>query len=123
MTEAVLQEERLSPFIRVTLRRWIKTYRSINMLVSPFFDLMVRLLVAQAIFRSGIVKLSDWDTALNLARFEYPVSLDGSGDGGGGRGHNRSCRADLVTIRTIDARRCGVDHWAGCFGEQNSGGR
>ncbi|GAB5488263.1 MAG: FAD-dependent oxidoreductase [Parasphingorhabdus sp.] len=74
MTEAVLQEERFSPFIRVTLRRWVKIYRSINMLVSPFFDLLLRLLVAQAIFRSGILKLSDWDTALNLARFEYPVS-------------------------------------------------
>lgn len=74
MTEAVLQEERFSPFIRVTLRRWVKTYRSVNMVISPFFDLLVRLLVAQAIFRSGILKLSDWDTALNLARFEYPVS-------------------------------------------------
>lgn len=69
-----LQEERLSPFLRITLRIWVKTYRSILTLISPFFDLLVRLLVAQAIFRSGIVKLSDWDTALNLARFEYPVS-------------------------------------------------
>ena len=74
MTDAVLQEERLSPFVRVTMRRWVKTYRSINQLVSPFFDLLVRFLVAQAIFRSGILKLSDWDTALNLARFEYSVS-------------------------------------------------
>ncbi|WP_108809815.1 FAD-dependent oxidoreductase [Sphingorhabdus sp. Alg231-15] len=72
--QAVLQEERLSPFLRVTLRIWVKTYRSIIGLVSPVFDLLVRLFVAQAIFRSGIVKLSDWDTALSLARFEYPVS-------------------------------------------------
>ncbi len=72
--QAVLQEERLSPFLRVTLRIWVKTYRSIIALISPVFDLLVRLLVAQAIFRSGIVKLSDWDTALSLARFEYPVS-------------------------------------------------
>lgn len=68
------QEERFSPFIRVTMRIWVKTYRSIIALVSPFFDLVIRLLVAQAIFRSGVVKLGDWDTALNLARLEYPVS-------------------------------------------------
>ncbi len=72
--QAMLQEERLSPFLRVTLRIWVKTYRSIIALISPFFDLLVRLFVAQAIFRSGVVKLSDWDTALSLARFEYPVS-------------------------------------------------
>lgn len=72
--QAVLQEERLSPFLRVTLRIWVKTYRSIIALISPIFDLLVRLFVAQAIFRSGVVKLSDWDTALSLARFEYPVS-------------------------------------------------
>lgn len=69
-----LQEERLSPFLRVTLRIWVKSYRSIIALISPFFDLLVRLFVAQTIFRSGLVKLSDWDTALTLARFEYPVS-------------------------------------------------
>lgn len=73
-SQAVLQEERLSPFLRVTLRIWVKTYRSIIALISPVFDLLVRLFVAQAIFRSGVVKLSDWDTALSLARFEYPVS-------------------------------------------------
>lgn len=72
--QAVLQEERLSPFVRITLRIWLKTYRSIISLISPVFDLLVRLFVAQAIFRSGIVKLSDWDSALSLARFEYPVS-------------------------------------------------
>ncbi|WP_109356768.1 FAD-dependent oxidoreductase [Sphingorhabdus sp. EL138] len=72
--QSMLQEERLSPFLRVTLRIWVKTYRSIIGLISPVFDLLVRFFVAQAIFRSGVVKLSDWDTALSLARFEYPVS-------------------------------------------------
>ena len=73
-TPVPLQEERLSPFVRVTLRIWVKTYRSAMALIAPFFDLLVRLFVAQAIFRSGVVKLSDWDTALDLARLEYPVS-------------------------------------------------
>jgi len=72
--EMILQEERLSPFFRVTMRIWVKTYRSINALISPFFDLLVRIFIAQAIFRSGILKLSDWDVALSLARFEYQVS-------------------------------------------------
>ena len=72
--QPALQEERLSPFFRITMRVWVKTYRSIITLINPFFDLLVRFFVAQAIFRSGIVKLSDWDTALNLARLEYPVS-------------------------------------------------
>jgi len=70
----VLQEERLSPFFRVTMRIWIKSYRSVVTLISPFFDLIVRIFVAQAVFRSGVVKASSWDTALNLAQFEYPVS-------------------------------------------------
>lgn len=73
-TKAILQEERFSPFVRITVRIWVKTYRSVVVLASPFFDLLVRLLAAQAIFRSGIVKLGDWDTAISLARFEYPVS-------------------------------------------------
>ena len=72
--QTMLQEERLSPFLRVTLRIWVKSYRSILSVISPVFDLLVRLFVAQAIFRSGVVKLSDWDTALILARQEYPVS-------------------------------------------------
>lgn len=71
---AVLQEERFPPFVRVTMRIWVKIYRSAIALVSPFFDLLLRLLLAQAIFRSGIVKLGDWNTALNLAQYEYPVS-------------------------------------------------
>jgi len=73
-TNPVLTEERYSPFVRVTMRIWVKSYRSIIALISPIFDFLVRLLVAQAIFRSGIVKIGDWDTAIDLARFEYPVS-------------------------------------------------
>ncbi|WP_430429587.1 FAD-dependent oxidoreductase [Parasphingorhabdus sp.] len=73
-TNPVLTEERYSPFVRVTMRIWVKSYRSIIALISPIFDFLVRLLVAQAIFRSGIVKIGDWDTAMDLARFEYPVS-------------------------------------------------
>ncbi|MEM7664212.1 MAG: FAD-dependent oxidoreductase [Pseudomonadota bacterium] len=71
---APLQEERLSPFVRVTLRRWAKWYSGGAELFWPFTDVVIRLFVAQAFFRSGLVKVTDWDTALYLATFEYPVS-------------------------------------------------
>ncbi|HEX2238077.1 MAG TPA: FAD-dependent oxidoreductase [Gammaproteobacteria bacterium] len=40
----------------------------------PIADLLIRFVLAQAFFVSGILKLTDWQTALNLARYEYPVS-------------------------------------------------
>ena len=42
--------------------------------VFPFFDLFVRLWLAQSLWASGLAKLNDWPTALYLAEFEYPVS-------------------------------------------------
>ncbi|MEL6529540.1 MAG: FAD-dependent oxidoreductase [Pseudomonadota bacterium] len=72
--ERPLQEERLSPFVRVTLRRWAKWYSGGAELFWPFTDLVVRIFVAFAFFRSGLVKATDWDTALYLAANEYPVS-------------------------------------------------
>ncbi len=69
-----LQEERLSPFVRVTLRRWAKWYSGGAELFWPFTDLAIRFFVALAFFRSGLVKATDWDTALYLATHEYPVT-------------------------------------------------
>src|SRR4249920_3127661 len=40
----------------------------------PLFDLLVRLWLAQTFFVSGVLKLANWDTALYLAQYEYPVS-------------------------------------------------
>ncbi|MBP2296089.1 FAD-dependent oxidoreductase [Azospirillum rugosum] len=40
----------------------------------PALDFAVRLWLAQAFWVSGIVKLHDWDQALYLAQYEYPVS-------------------------------------------------
>ncbi|QCO19368.1 DoxX family membrane protein (plasmid) [Azospirillum brasilense] len=40
----------------------------------PALDIAVRLWLAQAFWVSGIVKLHDWEQALYLARYEYPVS-------------------------------------------------
>nr|WP_298928576.1 FAD-dependent oxidoreductase [uncultured Erythrobacter sp.] len=70
----LLQEERLSPFVRVTLRRWAKWYSGGAELFWPFTDLAIRFFVAAWFLRSGIVKASDFDTAVYLAANEYPVS-------------------------------------------------
>lgn len=40
----------------------------------PWFDFAIRLFLAHAFWRSGWLKLSNWDTALYLATYEYPVS-------------------------------------------------
>jgi len=39
----------------------------------PVVDLAIRLWLAQAFFVSGVLKVGNWETALNLARYEYPV--------------------------------------------------
>ncbi|MEM6475125.1 MAG: FAD-dependent oxidoreductase [Pseudomonadota bacterium] len=70
---ALLQEERLSPFVRVTLRRWAKWYLDGTELFFPFSELVIRVLIALHFLRSGLVKAFDWETAVYLARFEYPV--------------------------------------------------
>lgn len=69
----LLQEERLSPFVRVTLRKVSKWYSGGSELFWPFTDLAIRFFVAVWFLRSGIVKASDWDTALYLAANEYSV--------------------------------------------------
>jgi NADH dehydrogenase/putative oxidoreductase len=40
----------------------------------PILDLIIRLALAAPFLRSGLLKLASWDTALELARSEYPVS-------------------------------------------------
>ena len=40
----------------------------------PLLDLGFRIWLAQQFFVSGVIKVTHWDTALNLAAHEYPVS-------------------------------------------------
>jgi uncharacterized membrane protein YphA (DoxX/SURF4 family) len=40
----------------------------------PLLDLFIRLWLAQSFFVSGLVKAANWNTALLLATYEYPVS-------------------------------------------------
>lgn len=42
--------------------------------LGPVLDLVIRLTLAGMFLRSGLLKLFSWDTALYLARSEYPVS-------------------------------------------------
>ncbi|MEM1134070.1 MAG: FAD-dependent oxidoreductase [Pseudomonadota bacterium] len=72
---AIPMSEDLPAFVRITLRVWLKIYASLIRFVRPFFDLFVRLTIAFGLFRSGIIKAFDWDTALTLANQEYPVSF------------------------------------------------
>src|SRR5260221_7222 len=40
----------------------------------PLLDLGFRIWLAQQFFVSGVIKVTHWDSALNLAAHEYPVS-------------------------------------------------
>ena len=48
-------------------------YLGINIVFWPFTDFATRFFVALFFLRSGIVKASDWDNAVALATYEYPV--------------------------------------------------
>ena len=74
MPEEKLQEERFSPFLRVTVRRWSKWYLDGTETFWPVSDLVIRFFIGMWFLRSGLVKFADWDTALLLATQEYPVS-------------------------------------------------
>ncbi|MDJ0977993.1 MAG: FAD-dependent oxidoreductase [Erythrobacter sp.] len=71
---ARLAEEKYPPFVRVTLRRWVKWYLDGTETFWPISDAMIRFFVGMWFLRSGLVKAADWETALYLAANEYPVS-------------------------------------------------
>lgn len=55
--------------------RQLLNWRDIGRLtVWPAFDLVMRLALAQPFFASGMLKLGDWQAAVFLATYEYPVS-------------------------------------------------
>ncbi|MEL6487516.1 MAG: DoxX family protein, partial [Pseudomonadota bacterium] len=69
-----LAEEKYSPFIRVTVRRWAKWYLDGTETFWPISDLVIRFFIGMWFLRSGLVKAADWETALYLAANDYPVS-------------------------------------------------
>lgn len=56
-----------------TIRQAVDTLRVVRGAVWPLADLLIRLWLAQAFFVSGVLKAGNWETALILARDEYPV--------------------------------------------------
>lgn len=51
------------------------TLRVLRGIVWPKLDTIIRVGLAKVFFVSGVLKLTNWDTALNLATHEYPVSF------------------------------------------------
>src|SRR5271166_1419180 len=49
--------------------------RILRGLVWPKIDVLIRLALAEIFFVSGVLKLTNWNTALDLAANEYPVSF------------------------------------------------
>ncbi|WP_082760194.1 NAD(P)/FAD-dependent oxidoreductase [Blastomonas sp. CCH6-A6] len=70
-----VQPRPLPPALRITFRVWLKLYAALIASARPLFDLAVRLIIAQGLLASGLVKLMDWERALTLASQEYPVSF------------------------------------------------
>ena len=64
----------MSRALLISVRLWLKFYGSIVTISIPILDVIVRLTIAQTVFRSGLVKLADFDVAVMLATYEYPVS-------------------------------------------------
>jgi NADH dehydrogenase/putative oxidoreductase len=69
------QARPLPPVLRISLRVWLKLYAALIASARPIFDLAVRLVIAQGLLASGLIKLMDWERALILATQEYPVSF------------------------------------------------
>ncbi len=61
-----------------TFARWLERVNDWlhfgEVTLSPFLDLAIRLWLAQLFWISGILKLANWDNAITLATYEYPVS-------------------------------------------------
>ena len=58
--------------------RWVSGFslaiRTVETSLSPILALVIRLWLAQIFFVSAILKLANWANALDLSRYEYPVS-------------------------------------------------
>lgn len=55
-------------------RKLARVYVGTTVVAWPFTDLAMRFFVALPFLRSGYLKASDWQTAVDLATYEYPVS-------------------------------------------------
>jgi NADH dehydrogenase FAD-containing subunit/uncharacterized membrane protein YphA (DoxX/SURF4 family) len=60
--------------LRRVFTAYAGTVSALRRAIGPLLDLYVRLWLAQGFLVSGLLKVSDWDNALALARYEYPVA-------------------------------------------------
>jgi len=65
---------RASNVLRRTFASYAGTVAALQRVFAPLLDLYVRLWLAQGFFVSGLLKASNWDNALALSRYEYPVT-------------------------------------------------
>lgn len=61
-------------FIKRSMLLLGRSQRALEGLLGPVVDLAVRLWIAQAFIVSGVLKVTNWQTAVYLATYEYPVS-------------------------------------------------
>ncbi|MCP5426304.1 MAG: FAD-dependent oxidoreductase [Gammaproteobacteria bacterium] len=66
--------QRRANLVAGLLKRAEKMLRVAEVTLFPFLDLAIRLWLAQAFWVSGVLKLANWDNAITLATYEYPVS-------------------------------------------------
>jgi NADH dehydrogenase FAD-containing subunit/uncharacterized membrane protein YphA (DoxX/SURF4 family) len=59
--------------LRNSLWLWFAGYRTYRRVFHPFVDLGIRFCLASAFFHSGATKAFNWQHAMYLAHFEYPV--------------------------------------------------
>jgi NADH dehydrogenase FAD-containing subunit/uncharacterized membrane protein YphA (DoxX/SURF4 family) len=60
--------------LRRAFAAYAGTVTALTRIVGPLLDLYIRVWLAQGFFVSGLLKAANWDNALALARYEYPVS-------------------------------------------------
>jgi len=73
-TTVAAVRHRRANVIAAFLKHVDEALRVAEVTLYPFLDLAIRLWLAQAFWVSGVLKLANWDTALTLATYEYPVS-------------------------------------------------
>ena len=71
---ATARRQRRANAINRTVKRVEDVVRLAEITVNPLLDLAIRLWLAQIFWVSGILKLANWDNAITLATYEYPVS-------------------------------------------------
>lgn len=68
-----------TPRVAKTFFRVSKLIHGLESICAPFIDIVIRLSLGQIFLVSALLKLSNWDNALHLSQYEYPLTwLDSS---------------------------------------------